>query len=137
MPSGRSRCAWCSSPPASRDALGAEAAKAELRDGAGSQFDPAVVEALLQVIDGDRGGVCDLAEGAMTGSAVSEVLERTASAPDPDRAPLTGSGSAAALGEVRAACRRCGSHVSAVISKAPLSGNCGNCGSCELELLEL
>ncbi len=122
-----------------RAALGPDLAKAELRDGAGSQFDPDVVEALLQVLEGKGGtgaGAFDPAGGAGTASTICDVLDPLLGRQTPIWEPLTGPGSAAALGEVRAVCRRCGTHVSAVAGNTALSGSCGNCGAYELDLLE-
>lgn len=49
--------------------------------------------------------------------------------------PTTEVGSDWALGELRCACRVCGSHVNAVVSQASLTGRCGTCGSYELDVV--
>lgn len=60
-----------------------------------------------------------------------EVLQQERPAP-PVRTPFRRTGQ---LEEVRAVCRRCGSHTQAVVSLHALSGSCGNCGACDLELI--
>ncbi len=77
----------------------------------------------------DRGGAIS--------ASTANVLEQMTPRQIPVWEPHAGTGSAAALGDVRAACRRCGTHLSAVVSQAALSGSCGNCGGYELDLVEV
>lgn len=117
-----------------RAALAPAKARAELIEGAGGQFDPAVIEALLAEIDGKPGP--QPAGGRPASALATSVLDERTPRQISVWEPRAGGGSAAALGEVRAVCRACGTHVSAVISQATLSGSCGNCGGYELDLLE-
>jgi diguanylate cyclase (GGDEF)-like protein len=121
-----------------RAALGPEIAAAELRAGAGTQFDPSVVGALLAQIEADAAGEPPpqpAREAGMAGLSAN-VLDALLPRMTPAWERRGGSDGASALGEVRAACRRCGTHVTATVSSATLSGVCGNCGSYELDLLE-
>lgn len=85
-------------------ALSPERARAELRTGAETQFDPDVVRALLDVLVA--------AEAALTVA---------------DPRPL------GTLGEPRLVCRRCGEHRQPLPDGAALDAVCPNCGSRELD----
>lgn len=128
-----------------RASLTHEQAIDELGAGAGSQFDPTVVEALLAVVELDSNGArlaFDLPSTAgphpQPASFMSNanVLDSGVPRQIPAWEPSGGTGSAAALGHTRAVCRQCGCHVSAVVTRAATSGRCGNCGSFDLDLLE-
>jgi len=122
-----------------RPALSAEAARAELREHAGTQFDPDVVDALLATLDtegADPEAVAGADVGVPTGGSETALDGRPPRA-IPIWSPPGQELSQAPVGKVRAACRRCGSHVPAIVTRATLSGRCGNCGSHELDLLPL
>jgi hypothetical protein len=119
-----------------RAALGPEKARAELLAGAGSQFDPDVVTALLAVLDGEEaapGG--PVAAAAPGGPVATAVLASPLPRQTPVWEPQGPAGSPPALGKGRAVCRRCGTHAAVVIGHAAMSGICGNCGGYDLELL--
>ncbi len=120
-----------------RAALAPEQARAELQAGAGGQFDPEVVAALLAVLEEQESGgtTLDAPHSQELAARGARVLESSLPPQTPVWEPHGGTGSATALGEVRAVCRRCGTHVSAVVARAALSGSCGNCGGYELDLL--
>ena len=111
-----------------RAAMGGDAARAELEAHAGTQFDPRVIAALLAELRGDPPAGSLLADAELEGSVL---LGRTAAG----WRPLTPVGRGAAVGEVRAACQVCGSHLTAMLSRSNLVGSCPNCGSYEIELV--
>ncbi len=118
-----------------RAALAPEKARAEMLAGAGSQFDPAVVKALLAVIDGE--GITGPAGVAAPGETVAAgVLAASSPRQTPVWEPQAPPDLPAALGSVRAACRRCGTHTAAVVTQAAMGGMCGNCGGYELDLVD-
>ena len=49
--------------------------------------------------------------------------------------PLSVDRRVAPSGLIRCACRRCGSHVHAVVLKQTISGSCSTCGSYDIALL--
>lgn len=106
-----------------RAALSVAQARAELTDNAGTRFDPQVVEALL--------GALDEAPPAADRPPAPERPRR----PIPPWAPTTEAGAGCALGQLRCACRTCGSHLTALVSQTSLSGNCATCGSHELDVV--
>ena len=118
-----------------RRALGAAAAQAELQAGAGAQFDPRVVAALVRVLQQEpgsrpRGGVS--ADGHH-----DDVLSAHPPRQTPLWTPAVASTTPTVVGETRAVCRRCGVHVNAIVTRAALGGSCHNCGSYELEIADI
>jgi diguanylate cyclase (GGDEF)-like protein/PAS domain S-box-containing protein len=94
-----------------RAALPEPEAREELRRGAGSQFDPDVVEALLAVLDAG--------------------VPRQVSSWEPDADAEAGM-----PGDARAVCRVCGTHTAGLVTQTWMSASCSNCGSYELDLIE-
>jgi len=119
-----------------RAALDLDAAIAELRAGSGTQFDPNVVRVLLEMKDSIA---TNTPLGAQTVSlaARTDVLSALMPSQMPVWEPSRAGGSTTIIGDVRAACRQCGTHVKTTINRATFRGNCTNCGSFELELLKI
>jgi diguanylate cyclase (GGDEF)-like protein/PAS domain S-box-containing protein len=118
-----------------RAALDPEAARRELRDGSGTQFDARVVAALLHELEREYTEP-DAARPAGQGAERQDVLNVQIPRQTPvweTKAPV---GSPQALGTTRAVCRRCGSHTQVVVTRAAIGGNCTNCGSYDLELVK-
>jgi diguanylate cyclase (GGDEF)-like protein/PAS domain S-box-containing protein/putative nucleotidyltransferase with HDIG domain len=117
-----------------RAALDHEAARRELLAGSGSQFDPEVVEALLDELDR---GHAEPSPGRPAGQSGTrrDVLNVQIPRQTPvweTKAPV---GSPQAPGKTRALCRRCGSHTLVFVTRAAVGGNCTNCGGYDLELI--
>ena len=115
-----------------RSALDHETALGELRAGAGSQFDPQVVEALLKTV-----GAATRTDGAEPDpppSTPRDVLIAHTPRQTPLWEPHASGGSPSAIGDARARCRRCGAQVRAVVTRAAIGGSCTNCGSYDLDL---
>jgi HD-GYP domain-containing protein (c-di-GMP phosphodiesterase class II) len=121
-----------------RGPLAPATARAQLLAGAGTQFDGRVLDALLFVIES---GEMDSPARAYAGGGARRVVADVLKAPTPRQTPAwqphQGVGAASAVCDVRAACRRCGTHVTAIVTRAAIGGNCNNCGSYELDLLEI
>ena len=115
-----------------RRALGATAAQAELQAGAGAQFDPRVVAALVRVLQGERRSRAADDESASV--RCDDVLSARPPRQTPVWTPAVAPTAPAVVGETRAVCRRCGVHVNAIVTRAALGGSCHNCGSYELEI---
>jgi diguanylate cyclase (GGDEF)-like protein/PAS domain S-box-containing protein len=118
-----------------RTALDHETALGELRAGAGSQFDPQVVDALLNTVGASK--TTDGAEEDPPPSTPRDVLIAHTPRQTPLWEPHPVRGSPAAIGDARARCRRCGAHVRAVVTRAAIGGNCTNCGSYDLDLTDV
>jgi diguanylate cyclase (GGDEF)-like protein/PAS domain S-box-containing protein len=116
-----------------RAALVPEHAKAELRAGAGGQFDPQVVDALLDVL-GARPTEMPHTDHVDPPRDRRDVLMAETPRQTPLWEPRAVGGSPTAIGETRAVCRRCGAHTRAVVTHGSIGGTCGNCGSDELDL---
>lgn len=72
-----------------------------------------------------------------SGAAGADVLSALMPSQMPVWEPSSAAGSTTIIGDVRAACRQCGTHVKTTINRTTLGGNCTNCGSHELELLKM
>jgi diguanylate cyclase (GGDEF)-like protein/PAS domain S-box-containing protein len=118
-----------------RKALSPDIARAQLREGAGSQFDPQVVEALLAAIDRDTDTDGPSSLQSALGLSPSDVLSALTPRQTPAWRPSPAAGLPAAIGETRAVCRQCGTHVTTTVTSAVIGGTCTNCGSAELGLL--
>jgi hypothetical protein len=116
-----------------RPALDDASALRELRAGAGSQFDPLVVDAILCVLGTpgarSREQLCD---PGPRGELLVPHTPRQTPVWEPGASPR----SPAAIGQARAECRRCGTHVPALVTRAAIGGQCTNCGSYDLVLIE-
>jgi diguanylate cyclase (GGDEF)-like protein/PAS domain S-box-containing protein len=117
-----------------RAALDPDAARRELQAGSGTQFDPEVVDALLEVLDSGHTEPLDV-KPAGDGGRRRDVLNVQIPRQTPVWETKTPAGSPQALGKTRAVCRRCGSHTAVFVTRAAVGGNCSNCGSYDLELL--
>jgi putative nucleotidyltransferase with HDIG domain len=117
-----------------RSALDPADARRELQAGSGTQFDPEVVNALLQELNGEPTEPVDI-KGADRPTVRRDVLNVQIPRQTPvweTQAPV---GSPQALGRTRAVCRRCGSHTPVFVTRAAVGGNCTNCGSYDVEVL--
>ena len=113
-----------------RQALGSAEARAELERGAGTQFDPSVTQALLDVLDGRTDP-----EPPHQTDLPSDVLRTTTPRQTPAWDPGADTGPAQTIGHTRASCQRCGTHNPIVVTRATVGGNCTNCGSYDLRPL--
>jgi diguanylate cyclase (GGDEF)-like protein/PAS domain S-box-containing protein len=112
-----------------RGALSPVAARCELQRGAGTQFDPMVINALLAVFDGQR----TTEPAAARGGEISEdVLTSRLPRQTPRWTRTVEPQAGQPLGHARAQCQRCGSHTPITVARATVGGNCINCGSYEL-----
>lgn len=119
-----------------RPALDLEVAIAELHAGSGTQFDPSVIRVLLETLDATAMKT-PLGAQTATPAARADVLSALMPSQMPVWEPSSAIGSTTIIGDVRARCLHCGTHVKATINHATLGGNCTNCGSYELELLKM
>jgi diguanylate cyclase (GGDEF)-like protein/PAS domain S-box-containing protein len=114
--------------------LDQDAAVQELRGGAGTQFDPDVVTALVHVLDHPREHRSSARRRLAT---ARDVLRAETPRQTPMWEARNSSGAQRAMADTRAVCRQCGAHVDAVVSRASVGGNCGNCGSYELDIVPI
>lgn len=117
-----------------RRAMDPAAAQAEIRLGAGSQFDPEVVETLLAVLNDDQSESSP--PPAQREDAHRDVLTARTPRQITHWEQLSSGGETpAAVARTRARCQRCGTETEVTVTRAAVGGNCGNCGSYELELV--
>jgi HD-GYP domain-containing protein (c-di-GMP phosphodiesterase class II) len=109
-----------------RRALSRDAARDELRHGAGTQFDPEVVDALTAVLDGET--------RPLQNPNIDDVLSASMPRQTPMWKPET-IGPYPTLGHARAECIRCGTQTPIIVGRATAGGRCINCGSHELRPL--
>ena len=116
-----------------RAALSSARACAELTAHAGTQFDPNVVDVLLNVLNGE---LHPLAMRRHGGIEESSVLQGHRHPSGPSWTPLSEPGQGSAMAQVRCACQSCGAHLPGTLSQANLLGSCPNCGSYEIALVK-
>ena len=114
-----------------RRALDPEAARRELTRGAGTQFDPTVIDALLGVLDGRAPDSLD-PEQPQISARIGDVLTATIPRQTPAWKPAPTTDAPQTFGYARAECLHCGSHNPIIVTRATVGGNCTNCGSYEL-----
>lgn len=107
-----------------RQALTSETALSELRHGAATQFDPNVVDALTDVLNGDT--------DPHGNPKIPDVLTAITPRQTPTWQPIVDSRPRPALGHARAECIRCETQTPILVGRATVGGTCTNCGSHEL-----
>jgi diguanylate cyclase (GGDEF)-like protein/PAS domain S-box-containing protein len=116
-----------------RHALDPTDARRELRDGAGTQFDPQIITALFELLDGRVDG--DLHDHR-DGDPVRDALDLGGSRQTPTWELGSHAETTRLLGHARAVCQACGAHSPIVVTRASVGGSCTNCGSYDLRPID-